>query len=81
MLPPNDLVFRVTEEQRILCVALNTPEIIEAAKNIAYYSALLDALHYDPLANFEHNQQLAEFYQTEIIEYVEKYQKLVNEEL
>ena len=69
------------EEGRTEVLALDSPEIIHEAKNIAFFNAMLDAALEDPLDDPDEQTMALNFFKKNIQDHVEKYQELVNEAL
>lgn len=77
-------VMKVFNDQKALVLALDDPAITELAKEIAFYSAMIDAALSDPDDDPEFQEFQEEFLQifkTRQTELVETYQSLVNEQL
>jgi len=74
-------VYNVLADQHAITVALDTPEIIQAAKHVAFYCAMLDAQKDDPFDNAEDNAEMHKFLSDQLKTFVECYQDLVNNEL
>lgn len=75
------IVLEELEKQYDLVVALETPQIIAAAKSIAFYCAMLDAQIDDPMDAPESNEEIRTFFLSKHDDYVAEYQNLVNAEL
>lgn len=73
--------YKVLEEQRALVLALNDIPIVETAKDIAFYSAMLDAALDDPFDGEEEQEEILAYFKKNLKELIETYQQLVNDKL
>lgn len=74
-------VYEVLQEQHDLVMALDDAPIIEAAKEIAFYSAMIDAALDDPMDDAKEQDEMLSYLKKLHTEHVEQYQQLVNERL
>ena len=69
------------DEQRLLVHEINDERVIHLSKNIAYYSAMIDAAEADPLNDPEDQQEVIAFLRETLQRNIEEYQQLVNDVL
>ena len=77
----DEYTYKVLEEQRALVLALNDIPIIETAKDIAFYSAMLDAALDDPFDDEEDQEEILAYFKKNLQDLIETYQQLVNDKL
>lgn len=77
----DEYTYKVLEEQRALVLALNDIPIVETAKDIAFYSAMLDAALDDPFDDEEEQEEILAYFKKNLQELIETYQQLVNDKL
>ena len=74
----SDFMLSVMHDQLEKVLALNVPTIDEAAKKIAFYSAMIDAALDDPMDDPEDQTDTLAYMRAEHQKLVEQYQQLVN---
>jgi hypothetical protein len=79
MARPNGYVLNVIADQLQQVLRIDDPRVIREAKNIAFYSAIIDAAEDDPIEDAEDHADYLEFFNEHLTAHVEEYQKLVNE--
>lgn len=71
-------VYKTINEQRDICISLTDPDLINAALELSFYTAMLDAARDDPMDNAAEQEELIEFFADQIQVLTGKYQELVN---
>lgn len=74
----NEEIYQTLEEQRIIVLSFNDVPILEAAKQIAFYSAMIDAAIDDPMDIAEDQEEIIDYLGENLQEHVENYQRLIN---
>lgn len=77
-MPIAQFVYDVVKQQEELVMTYESPEILEHAKKIAFYSAMLDAAIDDPLDAPDDQEEILEYFNNLLTELIESYQKLIH---
>lgn len=72
-------VWLTIDEQRLMVHEINDERVIHLSKNIAYYSAMIDAAEADPLDDPDDHQEVLTFLRESLQRNIEEYQQLVND--
>lgn len=72
------LVYKTLEEQLELCMEIDDADITEAAKKIAFYTAMIDAALDDPFDDEEDQAEILKYLKKDLQQLTETYQELVN---
>lgn len=72
-------VMKTIEDGRTQVLAIDDPAVILEAKNIAFYSAMIDAGEDDPVEDEDAHLEIINYLRFELKSHVETYQELTNE--
>lgn len=80
-MPDISYLTKIAEGERVKVLAIEDPKVDEAAKNIAYYAAMIDAAIDDPLDDTDEQEALLAYFKQNLEEHIEHYVPLVNNHL
>lgn len=76
-----EVLIEIIDQQFDICMSFDDSEILEEAKAIAFYSAMIDAALDDPLDNAEEQSEMLDYLKKTMQDHIETYQQLVNAKL
>lgn len=76
-LPPN--LENTIDQQLVLVLNIDSPEVIDSAKRLAYYVAMLDAALDDPQEDDAEQEEVVGYLKDKLDHWVSEYQNLVNQ--
>ena len=80
-MPDIDHLLTIVEEQRVKVSNIESVRKTEAAEDVAYYTAMIDAASHDPLDDPDEAAAMLIFLKKRQQESVDSYQSIVNEYL
>lgn len=77
----SNFLRNVIQAQLTRVFLIDSPQVTEAAMNVAYYYAMIVAANNDPVANADDQKDILECLENELAQHTETYTQLINENL
>lgn len=80
-MPDIDNLIAICEGERLKIRALEIPEIVDLAQDIAYYTAMIDAAEDDPIEDLQTHEAIMRYFKKQREASMDRYMSLINDNL